>query len=99
MRRVAISFDDGLLDQFKWARGLYRYGIQGTFYICPFHVGHTGCLMPDQLKRMHEEWGHTIANHFWLHERPNGGRGGLTFVSDQILIRNLTFGAEWLSDH
>ena len=99
MNRFAISFDDGLLDQFKWARGLYRFEIQGTFYINPFRVGHTMYLDLDQLKRMHDEWGHVIANHFWLHECPKGCHNNPSPISNQVLLRNMTFGAEWLDDH
>lgn len=96
---VALSFDDGLLDQFKWARGLYRYGVQGTFYICPFHVGYKGYLTLDQLRRMHDEWGHTIANHFWLHEAPIGSKQVRVPICDQVLLRNMIFGAGWLDDN
>lgn len=99
MNRFAISFDDGMLDQFKWARGLYQFGIQGTFYINPFRVGHTMYLDLDQLKRMHDEWGHVIANHFWLHECPKGCHSNPSPISDQVLLRNMAFGAEWLNDH
>ncbi len=48
MKKVAISFDDGILSQFKWARGLFHYGIKGTFYISPFHVGDKGFLNLEQ---------------------------------------------------
>ena len=97
--KAAISFDDGLLDQFKWARALWRCKIKGTFYINPFHVGHRRRLTLDELKRMHDEWGHTIANHFWTHESPNGGYLSVIPVSKQVLIRNLTFASEWLNDN
>jgi len=93
---VALSFDDGLLDQFKWARALYRYRIKGTFYICPFYIGNIGHLNADQLKQMHDEWGHVIANHFWLHEAPRGSKQCNDAVGDQVLIRNMLFAAEWL---
>lgn len=99
MNRFAVSFDDGLLDQFKWARGLYRLGIQGTFYVNPFNIGHRMQLDLDQLKRMHDEWGHVIANHFWLHESPKGCHSNASPISDQVLLRNMTFGAEWLGLH
>ncbi len=99
MARYAISFDDGLLDQFKWARALYQLGIQGTFYVNPFCVGHRMWLDLDQLKRMHDEWGHTIANHFWLHEAPVGSKEHWSPVSDQVLLRNMIFGQKWLDEH
>lgn len=94
--KVAISFDDGLLDQFKWARGLWRCDIQGTFYINPFRIGHRMCLTLDQLKRMRDEWGHTIANHLWIHEAPKGSVLNPNPVSEQVLIRDMLFAAEWL---
>ena len=92
---VAISFDDMLLDQYKWARGLWRYGVRGTFYINPFYVGFDGFLSLEQLRRMHDEWGHTIANHSWLHEAPasNGG------TRIEILERNVSVGSEWLKEN
>ncbi len=41
---------------------------------------------------MQDEWGHTIANHFWLHESPANG------VKLDILIRNLNYAKQWLVD-
>lgn len=93
MGRVAISFDDGLLDQFKWARGLYRYGISGTFYINPCFVGNPWILTLDQLKKMKNEWGHVIANHFWIHEAPAMG------LSMDIILGNFDAAKKWLDDN
>ncbi len=93
MTKVAISFDDGVIDQFKWARALNHFGIVGTFYINPFCVGLFRFLNLQQLRRMHDEWGHTIANHFWLHEAPANG------VSIQALISNLEYAKKWLVDN
>ena len=87
--RIAISFDDGLLAQFKWARGLYKYNISGTFYINPFNLGGYGFLTLDQLKKMKNEWGHVIANHLWLHESP-------ATVSMEIVLGNLFAARDWL---
>lgn len=93
MGRIAISFDDGLLDQFKWARGLYQYGISGTFYICPFFVDHPWYLTLDQLKRMKNDWGHVIANHFWIHECPADK------ANMDIILGNLALAGQWLDEH
>lgn len=93
MGRVAVSFDDGLLDQFKWARGLYRYGISGTFYINPCFVGSPWILTLDQLKKMKNEWGHVIANHFWIHEAPAMG------LSMDIILGNFDAAKKWLDDN
>lgn len=71
--KISISFDDGLVDQFKWARALHHVGIVGTFYVCPFHVDSHKFLSLEQLKRMKLEWGHTIANHLWIHKAPKAG--------------------------
>lgn len=87
--RVAISFDDGLLAQFKWARGLFRYNITGTFYVNPFYIDHAGFLSLDQLKKMKNEWGHVIANHLWLHESPAS-------VDMDIIFGNLAAAGDWL---
>jgi hypothetical protein len=80
MIKASISFDDGLIEQFKWARGLYRCGIVGTFYINPAEIilNNPKNLSLDMLKRMKNEFGHTIANHLWTHECP---RNGLTIES------------------
>ena len=94
--KVAISFDDGFLDQFKWARALWRCKIEGTFYVNPFRIGHRMYLTLDQLKRMREEWGHTIGNHLWIHEAPMGSAFSEAPVCEQVLIRDMLFAAEWL---
>ena len=87
--RIAISFDDGLLAQFKWARGLYRHSMIGTFYINPFNINRFGFLTLDQLKKMKNEWNHTIANHLWLHESP-------ATASMDIVLGNLAAAGDWL---
>lgn len=92
MQKVAISFDDGLIAQYKWARALHHYGIVGTFYINPFLIGFQRFLKLEHLRRMHDEWGHTIANHFWTHEAPANG------VSTAALIANLNYAKRWLID-
>ncbi len=91
MSRIALSFDDGLLSQFKWARGLYRYEIPATFYVNPFFIGFSNYLSLDQLKQM-KDWGHTIANHLWLHESP-------ATVSMNIILGNYRKAGEWLDKH
>lgn len=90
MPKVAISFDDGILSQYKWARALHHYGIEGTFYINPFAIGFKGFLSLPQLERMHDEWGHVIANHFWTHECPKNN------VSTEALIASLEYAKKWL---
>ncbi len=69
--KISLTFDDGLLDQFKWARLLGTNGLTGTFYINPFSVENPGFLTYDMLKKMQGEWGHIIANHLWIHESPS----------------------------
>lgn len=91
MSRITISFDDGLLTQFKWARGLYRYEIPATFYINPFFIGFGNYLSLDQLKQM-KDWGHVIANHLWLHESP-------ATVSMDVILGNYAMAGEWLDKH
>ena len=93
MKRVSLSFDDGLLDQFKWARGLYRYGIRATFYVNPFTIGFTNYLKTWQLHKMQNEWHHTIANHFWIHEAP--AEGG---TIEELLV-NLVYASKWLEEN
>lgn len=64
---ISLSFDDGNLDQFKWARGLYRFNIPGTFYVNPSMLDRPGKLYLWMLRKMHDEWKHVIANHMWKH--------------------------------
>lgn len=90
--KIAFTFDDGLLDQFKWARLLHSCGIRGTFYINPFNIGNPGFLTLWQLRMMNDEWGHTIANHFWIHECPRN-------ASMKIMVGNLLCAKEWLKNN
>lgn len=92
LKKLSLSFDDGLKDQYKWARGLYRFGYKATFFINPSRLRHTGFLKLDWLKEMHDEWGHTIANHLWTHECPMA-------VDMRILVRNCDYAAKWLTKH
>lgn len=64
---LVITFDDGNLCQFKWARGMHSGGMKGTFYVNPSTIGDVGKLKMWQLRKMHDEWGHVIANHMWEH--------------------------------
>ncbi len=90
--RVAISFDDGFSEQFKWANELYHRGIVGTFYINPAVIGHRYFLNVCQLKEMHDDMHHTIANHLWAHEAPLYG----IMLHDAIDSLNRT--AAWLRE-
>jgi len=65
---VSLSFDDGNLSQFKWARGLHYFNITGTFYVNPSMLNRSGKLHDWMLRKMHDEWGHVIANHMWEHK-------------------------------
>jgi len=71
--KVAISFDDGLGEQFQWAIELYKRDIVGTFYINPMTVGHGKILTLEQLKGMHDSMHHIVANHLWSHIAPVNG--------------------------
>jgi hypothetical protein len=95
--KICLTFDDGLLDQLKWARILKNNGIKGTFYINPFSIGNPGFLNLAQLKEM-QSWSHTIANHFWIHESP----ANLSFDFDtnvKILLGNLACASKWLYEN
>ena len=91
---VNLSFDDGLKCHFKWARGLWRCGYSATFFVNPaimdMRLGEA--LTLDMMKKMHEEWGHTIANHLWLHEAP-------VCAAMSIIMGNYFYAAEWLTKH
>lgn len=67
---LGISFDDGLMDCFKWSRGMFSFGIRGIFYVCPKRIDTLGFLKTYSLDTMVNEWNHVIANHTWDHEAP-----------------------------
>lgn len=92
MIKIFLSFDDGFLDQFKWARALFYYKIEGTFYINPLSIDAKGFLKMWQLKKMHDEWGHVIANHLWSHECPLHSMTKLSVAAEFEATR------QWLCD-
>ncbi len=95
--KICLTFDDGLIDQYKWAKVLHNNGIKGTFYINPFNIGIRGFLTLAQLKEM-QGWGHLIANHFWIHESP----ANLSFDFEtnlKILLGNLACAKKWLYEN
>ena len=69
--KVAISFDDGIREQFAWAELLHIKNIIGTFYINPMVIGRSRYLTVEQLRIMHDDMNHTIANHMWTHDAPS----------------------------
>lgn len=89
---VAVSFDDGLSEQFGWAKELYNRDIIGTFYINPSTIGQERILSLEQLREMHDDMHHIIANHLWAHEAP---RYGATL---KTAIKSLIRAANWLQD-
>jgi len=93
--KVCLTFDDGLIDQYKWARLLFNNNIKGTFYINPFSVGNPGCLELKHLTEMHDEWNHMIANHLWIHEAPIISGVGLE-LSNKINRGNFEAARDWL---
>lgn len=74
-----LTFDDGLTDQFKWARGMHYGKLRGTFYVNPSTIGDEGHLTFPQLRKMHDEWNHVIANHMWKHG------GGMDMTPDEAV--------------
>lgn len=92
MTKVAISFDDGCREQYDWAKELYRRNIVGTFYINPSIIGHRGCLDVSQLREMHDDMHHTIANHLWGHEAPLNG------ATLSVVLVSLNLATEWLRE-
>ncbi len=90
MTKIFLSFDDGFLDQFKWARALFHFKIPGTFYVNPINLDTSGFLKMSHLRQMHDEWGHTIANHLWSHECPMHG------ISPKAVVADYKATVEWL---
>ena len=37
--QVGLSFDDSLMDQFKWAHTMHELSLRGVFYISPLRLG------------------------------------------------------------
>lgn len=79
MKTLTISFDDGLVDQLKWARTLSTLRLHATFYVSPALLG-TGYLARKRwiyLTERHLDTiaslGHTVGNHLWSHECPKCG--------------------------
>jgi len=89
---ISLSFDDGNLDQFKWARGLYRFNIPGTFFVNPSMLDRPGKLYLWMLKKMHDEWGHVIANHMWKHS-------SAISLSLKRTLKSIERTDEWLAKH
>jgi len=94
--RIAFSCDDGHIDQYKWARYLHDQGIHCTFFVNPFSVGDKNRLTLNHLKIMRNDWGHTIANHLWIHEAP-ACLGGILADKMAILKADFLCAQEWLN--
>ena len=91
MRQVGLSFDDGLLDQFKWARTMNVLGLRGVFYISPGRVGGQLWLQEWQLEQMTKEWGMVIGNHTWDHECPR-----TKDIGEKETLESIERAGEWL---
>jgi hypothetical protein len=93
--KIAISCDDGLIDQFKWARLFGSCNIPCTFYVNPFTINCPGLLSLDNLKQMELEWGHIIANHLWIHEAPAHFEEWIV-QRKQVILGNFYAAKDWL---
>ena len=73
MIQVGLSFDDGLVDQLKWAHTLQVVGLRAIFYVSPGLLG-SGINAKRQVyaTELHvariAEMGHVVGNHTWKHE-------------------------------
>jgi len=97
MLKVSLSFDDSLVDQFKWARTMALLNLKGVFYVSPGRLNRPPnfkrCewfLTEEHVERM-AKWGHTIGNHTWDHEAP-----GMVGVADTVA--SIEKAAEWLAE-
>ncbi len=90
--KFAISFDDGLAEQYQWSKDLYARNISGTFYINPSTINTDGYLTLEQLTKMAGD-GHYIANHLWKHQAPK-----FDLTLDDA-IRSLLKTKRWLRDN
>ena len=62
-KAVALTFDDGWEDQYRWAfPALKEFGVTGTFFIPVGWVGHPRVMTWSQICEMHEA-GMTIGTH------------------------------------
>ena len=89
MTRVELSFDDSLVEQYRWARLLGELHVPATFYVSP------GLLRPGRLQEWMlpemKGWGHTIGNHTWMHEHP--AQCGVART-----LESINDAADWLDD-
>lgn len=90
MLKVGISFDDTVMDQLRWARGMRRLGILGTFYITPSRLGEPTFLSEEHVARI-ASWGHQIGNHLWDHIYPK------SHPWDEVL-QAIELARQWLDD-
>ena len=89
---ICLSFDDCCLSQYKYGRGLKAYDIVGTFFINPSMIGLADHLNIAQLRMMHDEWNHIIANHMWEHV-------GAPSLSVEETIESIKKTDTWLLDN
>lgn len=92
---LGISFDDSLVSQLKWARTMWKLGLQGVFYISPGRLGKRPDLQrgewfltKDHVKEI-ASCGHLVGNHTWDHEAPRKN-------TPQEVLESIKKAAEWL---
>jgi peptidoglycan/xylan/chitin deacetylase (PgdA/CDA1 family) len=95
-RAVAITFDDGYLDNYSTAFPLLRArGMTATFFVATGAMGRPGCMSWDQLREMEED-GMSIQSHTVTHPdltRISDGRlDAELFDSRRAIAENL---GEW----
>jgi peptidoglycan/xylan/chitin deacetylase (PgdA/CDA1 family) len=90
---LIFNFDDGNVCQLKWARALNANGIKATFFVNGSTISDGEHLNVEHLKRIQDEFGHTIGNHIWEHKCPKH-----KLTVDQLYQMAL-INAEWLTSH
>lgn len=83
------SWDDGYLLDLKVADLLDRYGVKGTFYICPAAQHTAEMLSKDQIKALSSR--HTIGAHSMTHPK-------LTQISPEEAFKEICESKKWVEE-
>ena len=83
------SWDDGYLLDLRIADLLDRYGVKGTFYVCPAAQHTTEMLSKDQIKELSSRY--TIGAHSMTHPK-------LTQIPPQESVKEIRASKQWVEE-
>ena len=88
--KIAVTFDDGLDDDYLYAAYMASKGMCGTFYVITSVIGSANRLTLSQARQM-QQAGHLVANHSHTHKFLV--TGGITVAA---LVEDARKASEWL---